>query len=662
MIGFFPSPLPNELWYSVCARYAKILGVSSEGFSLKLFDNRNTKISVDLPSLLQRVVSKLPQGHLLTSDRIINDHTLLPFYAPFMQPITVSKIKGLMTNKNGRTIHTIAGISVSPIPLPKFLRFCPNCIQDNNLNYGTNYWNRLHQIPGVLVCPEHKVFLEDSIISPYNQINKISLYSADQNVKQKIPKELDLENKTHKSLLYIAEDAKWLLELGLFQSKVSHIKTVYSYLLNRKELLKDKRGIDVQKLSEYVEEHFSMDLLKNLHSNWDSETGKSWLYKVYNCFDKFQRIPPLRHLILIHALGERADSFFSNRIFKAITVNKVCLVKEFVDGPYPCLNPVCKYFRVLRINKFEISSDLNSKENFIIVSCECGFKYRRRGKDQSFEDIFRKTWVISYGSLWEDNLVKLWNESNLSLQKISKILGVKANTIKWLAVTKGLRFPRSFKGKIVVNITPNIQNRLTKLTTEEKIKKNKFIEIRDEKQKEWIKVINLHPDAGITELKTKITPALTQWLYKFDRDWFKKHPPKNKKNSHQINWKNRDKISINIIKKAVINILTENKIPIRVSKERIARFFEKPNWIVQKRFLNRLPLSKKLLEDVTESRLEFNLRKIKWAVGEIIKEKGSSQLYLIAEKAKIHYNFRHKAEIKKALENGQHQIELARLC
>lgn len=659
MIGLFPTPLPNELWYSVCARYAKIVNFSWEGFCTELLDKKNIRISIDLPSSLQTVVSKLPQGHQLTTEKIINNHTLLPFYAPFLPKEIVSKILDLMINKNGKTIHSIARISTSTITIPKYLRFCPDCLQRNYKEFGISYWHRLHQVPGVLVCPEHKMFLEDST-KPVNPANKIQLFCADNNLILNKPRKLDLDNKVHKSLLLIAEDVKWLLDQEVFSLKNDHFKTNYLDKLSKSGFYKNNRGIEVKELGEHIKSYYSEELLNILQSNWESDNRNGWIYNIHTCLGKYQKVLPIRHLLLIHALGDSPSSFFSDVLAKETKVSASLPEKDFVDGPYPCLNPVCKNFHKLCIKEYEIAPDLNSEENFIIISCKCGFKYRRRGKDKSFQDIFRKTWVINYGALWEQTLTKLWNDKNLTLTQITKILLVKSITLKWVAASLGLEFPRQVKGYTSVGINTEIQARLTKKANKEKINQTKFIKTRNSKRKEWLKILSSNPKAVITELRLKIAPALTQWLDLKDKEWFKSHHPKVNRISSKLDWEDRDRFSVENIKMAVQSLMAVEGKPVWICKYSISRFFEKPNWIIYDRFLNKMPLTEKLLTEVIESRLEYNLRKIKYAVEQIKKAGGSSKPYRIAEKAHVHQNFRDVIEIKLALEEGQKQIEVAK--
>ena len=85
MINHFPTPLPDELFYSLCARYGERVRYSDiEAVNEDLFGARGKSAVVDLPSHLGHFVRSLPPNHDLTLSRLIYKHTLLPFYAPFL--------------------------------------------------------------------------------------------------------------------------------------------------------------------------------------------------------------------------------------------------------------------------------------------------------------------------------------------------------------------------------------------------------------------------------------------------------------------------------------------------------------------------------------------------------------------------------------------------
>ena len=63
MITVFPDPYPDELLYSVCARYGdRMCYPSRMSLTAELFGNPNVVATLDLPSHLNRLVSVLPYG------------------------------------------------------------------------------------------------------------------------------------------------------------------------------------------------------------------------------------------------------------------------------------------------------------------------------------------------------------------------------------------------------------------------------------------------------------------------------------------------------------------------------------------------------------------------------------------------------------------------
>jgi hypothetical protein len=181
MIGFFPDPYPDELLYSICARYSDRVRYSNKGaIAQELFGSVDAAAVVDLPSHLGHLVAALPLGHCYTVDRLIGSHTLLPFYSPFLPIERVYRLREDMMKSTGSAIHQYSGVTPSNIYSLKWLRFCPLCTQAERKQFGESYWHRLHQIPGVEVCPDHAVFLETSCVPTRNRVNGSHFFSAEQ--------------------------------------------------------------------------------------------------------------------------------------------------------------------------------------------------------------------------------------------------------------------------------------------------------------------------------------------------------------------------------------------------------------------------------------------------------------------------------------------------
>ena len=85
MLSFFPSPYPDELWYSVLARYHTHSGALSwQATMAALFgDARDTDVGSFFPNnSIHQILEQLPPG-FLSAQEVALQHTLLPFLMRF---------------------------------------------------------------------------------------------------------------------------------------------------------------------------------------------------------------------------------------------------------------------------------------------------------------------------------------------------------------------------------------------------------------------------------------------------------------------------------------------------------------------------------------------------------------------------------------------------
>jgi TniQ len=232
MLGFFTDPFPDEILYSAIARYHRRTRNSCVAATARdLFGCEIRQMTVDLPSRLGFLVDRLPPGHCYTVDRLIDEHTLLPFYAPFLPPKRLQQLRSDMAGApDGGSIHGRSGILTSHISL-EYLRFCPPCVDEDRARHGEPYWHRLHQVPGVAVCPVHMVFLEDSDARTLGRGKKEVLITAKQAVRSTPARPLDPSNRDHQTHLRIARDASWLLRQAGVAADPAAIHKRYLVLL-----------------------------------------------------------------------------------------------------------------------------------------------------------------------------------------------------------------------------------------------------------------------------------------------------------------------------------------------------------------------------------------------------------------------------------------------
>ena len=84
MISNFPILYSGELLYSGCARFSDRMKYPTIGATTtELFGSRQAVPAIDLPHKLDHLVANLPFNHIYSADILIDQHTLLPLYAPF---------------------------------------------------------------------------------------------------------------------------------------------------------------------------------------------------------------------------------------------------------------------------------------------------------------------------------------------------------------------------------------------------------------------------------------------------------------------------------------------------------------------------------------------------------------------------------------------------
>ena len=220
-----------------------------------LFGSTEFKMVIDLPSHLDHLVASLPPGHDYSADRLINEHTLLPFYAPFLSPERVARVRMEMRRPSGHArARGRAGASRLAMRL-ECLHYCLMCIEEDRERCGEAYWHRVHQASGVKICSSHDVVLEPSGINAINRADREELVTLEESLLTaplRTPDRRDLSDRSHEFHLAIARDVRWLLDQrGLCEEpavprrgRVStpQANTIESYGLRNARLRTVRRG------------------------------------------------------------------------------------------------------------------------------------------------------------------------------------------------------------------------------------------------------------------------------------------------------------------------------------------------------------------------------------------------------------------------------------
>jgi len=486
-----------------------------------------------------------------------------------------------------------AGLMASRVPLPQWLRFCPQCVQEDRRKFGECYWHRVYQIPGVEICPLHKVWVRNSAVPAQNVQTRYEFISAENAISDTLPKEIDENEQFFEILFAFAHDTQWLLNQRGLSQDLPTFQFWYRRLLADLGLSTYRGRVDRNALLLRFKNMYASELLRMLHCELDEHTEDSWLVRLARKPDNAQH--PLHHLLFIHCLEQRAETFFH-----LPTENK-----PFGTGPWPCLNPACVHYLEPKIKKCDIIySSYVSGRPIGTFSCDCGFIYSRTGSDTSAEDRWKRGKIEAFGHVWEKKLGQLWANEKLSLRAIARELGVDPLTIKRQATRMGLSFPRPVRKSSPLNETRQLRPRITRIPEKEKLESYRAV---------WIVTLQSYPDIGIKTLRSKV-PGVYTWLYRNDPFWLNEHRPppmkRTKQRNSPVDWSGRDQELAEIVRASAERLRKIPGRPSRISLSAIGRDIGQLSLLQQ--HLGKLPITAITLRKLVESREVFAVRRVQW--------------------------------------------------
>jgi hypothetical protein len=611
MIGWFPAPYPDETFDSLCYRYAERMKYPNKNaIGEDLFGKRIEGVAVDVPYHLAHFIDHIPPGSQITAAYIIENHSFLPYYRPFLDPETYAQMGAQIMGEQVGT-NILGALSKFRKHVPVYLRYCPQCVGLDRQQQGETYWHRQHQLPGVRVCAEHTVWLEDSLIyAKYRNFSKgpTTAEAALQDICLQ-PRPLDT-TKTAQRLLQLSQNSIWMLTQNLNLDSEALFRQ-YRLALWQKGYLSPAGQLHRERFSQNFLDYYSEELLNDLGckvssqgmrlSNWTKHLEKRYQHV---------RFSPLQHLLLIQFLGEETGAFFSLANGKPL---------PFGAGPWPCLNKTCPHYRKLVITRCRIYFDKNRPR--AEFQCECGFTYRRWESDQT-QDLYSYGWVSAYGPVWDDKLRALWNEPGITLKVIQETLGiVGSDTIKCHALRLSLPFHQHrdlVRGKFVRaprNPTAIRQGRIAV------------------RRRQVLEMIGENPMLTRTQLGEK-SPAILRELKEYDHEWLNRTMPYIKQPSPvAINWAERDETLAKKIPMVTDAIKSGSGKPVRVTIYGIERRMGVRPWLSNQRL--KLPKTQRALEEVLESRETFAIRRLIWARDYFIQNNEVPRRCALIEKAGV---------------------------
>jgi hypothetical protein len=663
MIGFFPELYPDELLFSACSRYAEATGYETlKAAAMDLFESDRIRLSMDFPANLAKLVGSLPPGHHFTTSRLIDQHTLLPFFAPFMSAERVAGIRRNMELSGAARIHGATGINRFKNKLRVF-RYCPGCVLADREKFGEAYWHRIHHIPSVDLCPLHRLYLTETEL-PLRSMARNSariFATAEASIGDS---NLDCKEEDDERLrelqTALAHNVRWLLENVRFAGYQQNHRDHYVHLLYERGFCTYGGVLDRQKLANELTAYYSHDFLVKLRCEVRTDGAEDWVNRFVH--RKERAIHPFHHLLMLQFLGESVEGFLNASDYERPSLGQDCGPEEdrstvtippFVDppfgfAPWPCLNRTAEHFQqnVITICELKTAQHYPRRPRGIF-RCDCGFAYSRVGPDKSESDRQKLDWYISFGEQWDKTLCELLEQGE-GYDSIKLRMGVGTRTL----AKQIIRLGRRSSGGRDLSWAMKPRNRTLKARDGRKISAHDLKQRRATNRRKFLDATKANPELGRTQLRKQFA-APYSWLYQHDRRWLEKHLPIRsylRKLKARTNWSKKDAELAVAVRIEAESMRALPGRPVIISRTAITRSLGMA--YLSKNPAAKLPLMNIALSEVAETREQFAVRRVEWATSVFRAQGLSPASWRIALLARLSGDAAKALVVKAALDNA----------
>jgi TniQ len=163
---YFPQPYPDELLYSLLARWRQHVGLphNTDATAALFGSAARSNTQLDLPFQLIALAKNIPTQQNLSVDRLIDEHTLFPYFSSFVSNDRAMLIRKAMSVPDGNPYNYLSPRIRGRDQVIR-LRFCAICFAQMKAKYGEPYWKRSHQLPLSFLCDTHGTPLIDSDVA-----------------------------------------------------------------------------------------------------------------------------------------------------------------------------------------------------------------------------------------------------------------------------------------------------------------------------------------------------------------------------------------------------------------------------------------------------------------------------------------------------------------
>lgn len=371
MLSFFPTPYPDEWWYSVLCRYHLRTGCTDSDTKKLLYrGSTSAHMGTLFPNgTVAEVVQQLPKD-------LFDIREIILYYTPFLYYTRMypreereAMLRGLCAGETVQLTHlwrSYNRASWSP-------RYCPVCAKEDEACYGEPYWHTDHQIPLMTVCPRHKCrLLQIKLDSPQKALND-RFYLLSEIIKE----EPDYTVKPWEKTVSKIVREYWKLDESIGSTEHNNL---FQLLRNKGYTVINRQGnvtLDHQKLYEDLKAFYGDDLISR---TFGDTLDAGMVLRII----RWQHLLPDRYILLQAMAGADTETVFSNEKIDDPLLDRIIEIKE--TGKFITNKQIAE---ALGIKIYELNTlvEYYGIEPFWILSNKRKYKSARHGLIRCLMDI-----------------------------------------------------------------------------------------------------------------------------------------------------------------------------------------------------------------------------------------------------------------------------------
>lgn len=304
--------------------------------------------------------SLFPEESELTPEYFIENHTILPFYKPF---IPTERYQNAVQNlKNGAVNAVLSGLGITAGSICSLngIKYCPQCIIEDRELYEKAYIHRTHQLQGAFACGKHNMVLNviNKQIDKGDGLFDINSYEGFEDDAQTL-------DSMNENILALTSDLYLIMANTHSIGSLDTLRKKYIARMHEREYISPMGLINQVKLHSEFMNFYPRNFLNQMQCQVNIDDENSWLRIITR--KKIKVVHPIRHLLFIRFLFGSIEQFI---------LYKKTQYHPFGEPPYPCMNNESNHFEALLIDTCVINTNHITSKSIGTFKCsQCHYTY-----------------------------------------------------------------------------------------------------------------------------------------------------------------------------------------------------------------------------------------------------------------------------------------------